>query len=142
MRRGRAAPSPSLSLTQELPGPVQTRSATWGHRVLKEWLLQLGNSHLRIVSPRDLEARVFIHQAFLHWLRLSLALSVSPMFLWPEKSLKQRDPELEVRNGGSRASLVAQWLRICLLMQGTRVQALVWEDPTCRGATGPVSHNY
>ena len=41
-----------------------------------------------------------------------------------------------------RASLVAQWLRICLPMQGTRVQALVWEDPTCRGATGPVSHNY
>ena len=40
------------------------------------------------------------------------------------------------------ASLVAQWLRICLSMQGTRVRALVWEDPTCRGATGPVSHNY
>ena len=40
------------------------------------------------------------------------------------------------------ASLVAQWLRICLLMQGTRVRALVWEDPTCRGAAGPVSHNY
>ena len=40
------------------------------------------------------------------------------------------------------ASLVALWLRICLLMQGTRVRALVWEDPTCRGAAGPVSHNY
>ena len=40
------------------------------------------------------------------------------------------------------ASLVAQWLRICLPMQGTRVRALVWEDPTCCGATGPVSHNY
>ena len=40
------------------------------------------------------------------------------------------------------ASLVAQWLRLCLLMQGTRVRALVWEDPTCRGATKPVSHNY
>ena len=39
------------------------------------------------------------------------------------------------------ASLVAQWLRICLPMQGTRVRALVWEDPTCRGATRPVSHN-
>ena len=37
----------------------------------------------------------------------------------------------------SWASLVAQWLRICLLMQGTRVRALVWEDPTCRGATSP-----
>ena len=41
-----------------------------------------------------------------------------------------------------RASLVTQWLRICLPMQGTRVQPLVWEDPTCRGATRPVSHNY
>ena len=39
-----------------------------------------------------------------------------------------------------RASLVAQWLRVCLLMQGTRVRAPVWEDPTCRGAAGPVSH--
>ena len=44
------------------------------------------------------------------------------------------------KNAG--ASLVAQWLRICLPMQGTRVRALVWEDPTCHGATGPVSHNY
>ena len=42
----------------------------------------------------------------------------------------------------SRAFLVAQWLRICLPMQGTRVQALVQEDPTCGGATKPVSHNY
>ena len=41
-----------------------------------------------------------------------------------------------------RASLVAQWLRICLPMQGTRVRALVWEDPTCCGATKPVRHNY
>ena len=40
------------------------------------------------------------------------------------------------------ASLVAQWLRVRLPMQGTRVRALVWEDPTCRGATGPVSHSY
>ena len=40
------------------------------------------------------------------------------------------------------ASLVAQWLRICLPMQGTRVRALVREDPACRGAAGPVSHNY
>ena len=39
------------------------------------------------------------------------------------------------------ASVVAQWLRVCLPMQGTWVRALVWEDPTCRGATRPVSHN-
>ena len=42
----------------------------------------------------------------------------------------------------NRASLVAQWLRIRLPMQGTQVQALVQEDPTCRGATKPVRHNY
>ena len=40
-----------------------------------------------------------------------------------------------------RASLVAQWLRVCLPMQGTRVPALVWEDPACRAADGPVVHN-
>ena len=41
-----------------------------------------------------------------------------------------------------RASLVVQWLRICLSMQGTRVQSLVQEHPTCLGATKPVHHNY
>ena len=35
---------------------------------------------------------------------------------------------------------MVQWLRVCLLVQGTRVRALVWEDPTCRGAARPVSH--
>ena len=46
-----------------------------------------------------------------------------------------------LKNSRLGASLVAQWLRICLPMQGARVWALVWEDPTCRGATTPVSHN-
>ena len=39
-------------------------------------------------------------------------------------------------------SLVAQWIRIRLPIQGTRVRALVREDPTCHGATKPVHHNY
>ncbi|KAJ8785966.1 hypothetical protein J1605_006926 [Eschrichtius robustus] len=39
-------------------------------------------------------------------------------------------------------SLVAQWLRIRLPMQGTRVRSLVREDPTCRRATKPLCHNY
>ena len=43
---------------------------------------------------------------------------------------------------GARVSLVAQWLRIRLPMQGTQVRSLVREDPTCRGATKPVRHNY
>ena len=39
-------------------------------------------------------------------------------------------------------SLVAQWLRIRLPMQGTQVRAMVWEDPTCHRATKLVCHNY
>ena len=41
-----------------------------------------------------------------------------------------------------RASLVVWWLRICLPMQGTRVRAPVWEDPTCCGVAKPIRHNY
>ena len=33
-------------------------------------------------------------------------------------------------------------VRICLAMQGTLVQSLVWEDPTCHSATKPKHHNY
>ena len=41
-----------------------------------------------------------------------------------------------------RASLVVQWLRICLPVQGIWVPSLVREDLTCRGATKPESRNY
>ena len=41
-----------------------------------------------------------------------------------------------------RTSLVAQWIRIRLPVQGTRVWPLVQEEPTCRGATKPVRHNW
>ena len=43
------------------------------------------------------------------------------------------------RNG---TGLVVQGLRIHLVMQGTPVLSLVWEDPTWRGAIKPVDHNY
>ena len=48
-------------------------------------------------------------------------------------------PRLKIRV--LRASLVAQWLRVRLPMQGTRVQSLVREDPTCCRATKPVCPN-
>ena len=41
-----------------------------------------------------------------------------------------------------RTSLVVQWIGICLPTQGTGVQSLVQEDPTCLGATKPMRHNY
>ena len=39
-------------------------------------------------------------------------------------------------------SMLAQWLRTRLPKQGTWVWSLVQEDPTGRGATKPVRHNY
>ena len=42
----------------------------------------------------------------------------------------------------TRALLVVQWLRIYLEMQGTPVQSLVQEDPTCCGTTKPKGHHY
>ena len=57
----------------------------------------------------------------------------------PQEACVTKILQLKIKTRG--ASLVAQWLGVCLPMQGTRVRALVWEDPTCRGATGPVSHN-
>ena len=59
-----------------------------------------------------------------------------------EITATEENKEKRMKRNEDRASLVAQWLRICLLMQGTRVRALAWEDPTCHGATRPVSHNY
>ena len=51
----------------------------------------------------------------------------------PEKTINQKDT--------CWASLVVQWLGICLPMQGIWVWALAWEDPTCHGVARPVSHN-
>ena len=47
-----------------------------------------------------------------------------------------------LENTEAWASLVAQWLRIRLPMQGTQVWSLAREDPTCLRATKPMRHNY
>ena len=49
----------------------------------------------------------------------------------------QTSPDCPLKYISSWASLVAQWLRIRLPMQGTRVRALVWEDPTCSEQLSP-----
>ena len=56
--------------------------------------------------------------------------------------LLTHDTSYYIRNIMLGTYLVVQWLRIRLPMQGTQVRALVQEDPTCRGATKPMCHNY
>ena len=46
------------------------------------------------------------------------------------------------QNGSDWASLVVQWIRICLSVQGTWVLSLVWVDSACPGAVRPVCYNY
>ena len=64
-----------------------------------------------------------------------------------QNMLKQTNPKKQKQNKtmfktSAGASLVVQWLRIRLPLQGTQVRALVQEDPTCHRATKPVHHNY
>ena len=47
-----------------------------------------------------------------------------------------------IKERSIRISLVVQWIRICLRMQGTWVQSLVLEYPTCQGVTQPTRHSY
>ena len=75
-------------------------------------------------------------------LRIAGKMTVSLLWHLAGLCISPKPPKRKIPFKEARASLVAQWLRICLPMQGTRVRALVWEDPTCRGATRPVSHNY
>ena len=68
--------------------------------------------------------------------------SIKNFTIWKETQKIPNSPSNLDKEKWSRASLVVQWLRIHLPMQGTRVRALVREDPTCRRATKPVCHNY
>ena len=51
-----------------------------------------------------------------------------------QNSITQKIFNIKMKIG---ASLVAQWLRICLPMQGTRVRALVWKIPHAAERLGP-----
>ena len=83
------------------------------------------------------------HMLQSNWARVPQLLS---LYFWSlcsttREATTVRGPRTAMKSG-PWTFLVAQWLRICLPMQGTRVWALVQEDPTSCGATKPVHHNY
>ena len=69
---------------------------------------------------------------------LGITNHLSPLFFL-DQTICKASLCLNRRKG---TSLVAQWLRIRLPMQGTRIRSLLREDPTCHGATKPMRHNY
>ena len=100
-----------------------------GLRFLKEFHVEFPHDpaiSLTGVDPRELETAVQT-KTCTRMFRAALAWRLNNMLL---------------KNQWVGTCLVVQWLRIHLPMQGTRVQALVREDPTCRRTTKPVHHNY
>ena len=98
---------------------------------------------------------VYMHLLIYFWLKCDLPASflfkknlpiVSNTALCTWKSVRRVDLMLSLlttkQKQTHRASLVVQWLRIRLPMQGTQVRALVREDPTYRRGTKPMHHNY
>ena len=83
-----------------------------------------------------------IKDSFVHSINTYQVLPISQALGQQQWTTKQSLPPSLHKIHIPGASLVAQWLRVCLPIQGTRVRALVWEDPTCHRATRPVSHNY
>ena len=88
-----------------------------------------GYFSLPVIAARGL------HYFVVHWTLMS-------SLLWFTYSPREDAHGTVVLKIWNRASLVAQWLRSRLPMQGTRVRALAWEDPTCHRAAKPVCHNY
>ena len=82
---------------------------------------------------------IYLHLSFPYVSVIQLQAKCWLAVILPGKG-KQQEGQSEKEAGAT--CLVAQWLRIRLPMQGTRVQALVREDPTSRRATKPVRHNY
>ena len=72
----------------------------------------------------------------LFWIHIDEKITITSISMWKAKISILKNYFL------FGTSLVAQWLRIHLPMQGTWVQVLVREDPTCCGATKPIRHNY
>ena len=89
--------------------------------ILKFWFSFFSNHFLEAVFQSSIHSAWFLCSQ-LEWKNGFAA----DLFLWDK---------------GERTSLVVQQLRIRLPMQGTQVQSLVWEDPTCCGVTKPVHHN-
>ena len=88
--------------------------------------------------------------------KANVSIPVSPEAVTSDLLLRDREIQSEKKSeiqgekkkcgpfnyGSVGASLVAQWLRIRLPVEGTQVRALFQEDPTCHGATKPECHNY
>ena len=126
----------SSILAWRIPWTIHSQSQTW-----------LSNLHFTLLNNFALWAAfMFYSMGLFHNLRIQLKKSDSVIYSLRKVTLPLQ-PSLSslvtwqyvLKKALCGTSLVVQWLRIHLPMQGTRVWSLVREDSTWRGATKPVS---
>ena len=103
-------------------------------------------SHFRVWSVWKINPVSFIMFSNIPVSVFTVNILPQKQALWFKDQVNVRDwfavQLLVIKSQWWGTSLVVQWLRNRLPMQGTQVRALVLEDPTCRGATKPVHRNY
>ena len=125
----------------------QTIVQPWGRVLVPQgiyiiiyfWVLQ------ELKPPARLRMEWWCWPSWLQSTKAWMLSTLAPILCWIllcSSPLHEYACALSLKLSQFWTSLVAQLLRISLPMQGTRVWTLVWEDPTCRGATKPVCHNY
>ena len=158
---GGGRPGPDECKSQTLPGGAESRRPPVTKQEASVWALRppldvgrasshavpLGVCEPGVGTPRPIYLLPTLNPGGRWWLIWGLwaptpcsrsSLSLICYLLGVPEAIVCRS----TKKGRFGTSLVAQWLRIRLPMQRTWVRGLVWEDPTCRGATRPVSHNY
>ena len=120
--------------TENGDGNTKMRSAARG-RELRFQEYSSSKSNLTVPSCYCLKKKNF----FSCWLVFS---AVNVHYIYKHTNMDNVQNNKMFLKENSWASLVVQWLRIRLAVQGTLVQSLVREDPTCLGATKPMCPNY
>ena len=110
------------------------------------WFFFTALEYLKKENNRPRAASETQHQktAYMATPRETLISSIWRKVYAENQTLQERTERRQQSNiwRDNGTSLVTQWLRIHLPMQGTWVRALVPEDPTLQGAAKPVHHNY
>ena len=100
------------------------------------------DEHLEYASLRDTQNKAWVNNYCWCW---CLVAKLCPTLLWPHGLWSLSGSSVHGISSQARtpewASLVVQWLRIHLPMQGTLVRSLVLEDTRCLGAAKSVHHN-
>ena len=118
-----------IYLGRSLATVMEKHTFTWKEK----WDIKV--QHVKKISESQLCTRTWTDCELRRWPTLRVRTIGS-------KGVKRDCLWLDFLKQNAGASLVAQWLGIRLPMQGTRVRALTWEDPTCCGAAKPMCRNY